>query len=61
MTVQAKKEAPQRDEAAEVLALHKGDPIEAIRTLLAERDSLEERLATAVVIMGTGYTRGWRP
>lgn len=35
MTVQAKKEAPQRDEAAEVLALHKGDPIEAIRTLLA--------------------------
>ena len=60
MTAEATKEAP-RDEAAEVLALHKGDPIEAIRTLLAERDCLEERLATAVVIMGTGYTRGWRP
>ncbi len=61
MTAEAKREAPQRDEAAEVLALHKGDALEAIRTLLEERDNLEERLATAVVIMGTGYTRGWRP
>jgi hypothetical protein len=61
MTAEAKREAPQRDEAAEVLALNKGDPIEAIRSLLAERARLEERLATAVVIMGSGYTRGWRP
>lgn len=61
MTAEAQREAHQRDEAAEVLAFHKGDPIEAIRTLLAVRDSLEERLATAVVVMGTGYTRGWRP
>ncbi|MBD9375602.1 hypothetical protein IB238_23625 [Rhizobium sp. ARZ01] len=61
MTAEAKKEEPPRDEAAEVLKLHHGDAMEAIRTLLAERDSLEERLATAVIILGTGYTRGWRP
>ena len=61
MTAVAEKEEPLVDEAAEVLKFHKGDAIEALRTLLAERDSLEERLATAVVIMGAGYARGWRP
>lgn len=45
--------APQRrddtvpDEAMEILDLHKGDALEALRTLIAERDAVEERLAFA--------------
>jgi hypothetical protein len=35
------------DEAREILALHKGDALEALRTLIAERDAVEERLAFA--------------
>lgn len=50
-----------KDEAFEVLALHDWDALEAIRTVLAERDAVEERLRIAVVAMGRGYTRGWRP
>ncbi len=50
-----------KDEAFEVLALHDWDALEAIRTVLAERDAIEERLRIAAVVMGRGYTRGWRP
>lgn len=48
-------------EAFEVLALHDWDPLEAIRTLLAERDAVEERLRIAVIAMGRGSSRGWKP
>lgn len=50
-----------RDEATEILALHNGDALEALRTLIAERDATEERLAIATLVMGRGYPRGWRP
>lgn len=50
-----------KDEAFEVLALHNWDALEAVRTLLAERDAVEEKLRIARVVMGRGYTRGWKP
>ncbi|MCJ8051688.1 hypothetical protein GB928_004140 [Shinella curvata] len=50
-----------KDEAFEVLALHDWDALEAIRTVLAERDAVEERLRIAAIAMGRGYTRGWKP
>lgn len=40
-----------REEAAEILALHNGDALEALRTMIAERDAVEERLAIATMIM----------
>lgn len=53
--------AAAQDEAAEVLRLHDGNALEALRTLIAERDAVEDRLAIAVLAMGRGFTRGWRP
>lgn len=50
-----------KNEAMEVLALHDWDALEAIRTVLAERDAVEERLRIAAIAMGRGYTRGWKP
>lgn len=55
------KELAVQDEAIEVLRLHNGNALEALRTLIAERDAVEERLAIAIVAMGRGFTRGWRP
>lgn len=40
-----------REEATEILALHNGNALEALRTLIAERDAVEERLAVATLIM----------
>ena len=40
-----------REEAVEILALHNGDALEALRTMIAERDAVEERLAIATMIM----------
>lgn len=40
-----------RKEAVEILALHDGDTLEALRTLIAERDAVEERLAIATLVM----------
>ena len=37
------------DEAFELLALHDWDVIEALRTVLAERDALEEQLQVAAI------------
>lgn len=48
-------------EAFEVLALHDWDALEAIRTVLAERDAVEERLRMAVIAMGRGASRSWEP
>lgn len=56
----ATKEEPLLDEAAAILALHNGDAVEAIRTLLAERDAVEEKLRSAAIAMGHGFARGWR-
>lgn len=38
-----------KDEAFELLALHDWDVIEALRTVLAERDALEEQLQVAAI------------
>lgn len=40
-----------RKEAVEILALHDGDALEALRTLIAERDAVEERLTIATLVM----------
>lgn len=40
-----------REEAVEILALHKGDALEALRTMIAERDAVEERLAMATLVL----------
>jgi len=55
------KEEMPTDEAENILALHQGDALEALRTVIAERDAIEERLRIANLVMGRGYTRGWRP
>lgn len=55
------KRQPIEEEAVEILALHEGNALEALRTMIAERDAIEERLAFATLAMGRGYTRGWRP
>jgi hypothetical protein len=39
------------EEATEILALHNGNALEALRTLIAERDAVEERLAVAMLVM----------
>lgn len=39
------------EEAFEILAFHGGDALEALRTLIAERDAVEERLAIAMLAM----------
>jgi len=59
--VQQRRESAARDEATEVLRLHDGNALEALRTLIAERDAVEDRLAIAILAMGRGFTRGWRP
>ncbi|ANH08572.1 hypothetical protein [Shinella sp. HZN7] len=59
--VHQRKEPAAQDEAIEVLRLHDGNALEALRTLIAERDAVEERLAIATLVMGRGFTRGWRP
>lgn len=40
-----------REEALEILALHNGDALEALRTMIAERDAVEEQLAIATLVM----------
>lgn len=47
-----------REEAAEILALHNGNALEALRTLIAERDAVEERLAVATLIMRRQWEAG---
>ncbi|MGQ3211473.1 MAG: hypothetical protein ACT6U0_03905 [Shinella sp.] len=47
------------DEAKEILDLHKGDALEALRTLIAERDAVEERLSFAR-LAGRMHVRGRR-
>ncbi len=46
-----------KDEAMAVLALHDWDALEAIRTVLAERDAVEDRLRIAAIAMGRGLTQ----
>lgn len=56
-----RREPVAQDEASEILHLHHGNALEALRTLIAERDAVEDRLAMAIIAMGRGFTRGWRP
>ena len=38
-----------REEAMAILALHNGNALEALRTMIAERDAVEERLTMATL------------
>ncbi|MDQ0323552.1 hypothetical protein QO002_005758 [Pararhizobium capsulatum DSM 1112] len=49
------------DEIASVLAWHDGDVRASIRTLLGDLKQAREQLAFAELIMGTGFSRGWKP
>jgi hypothetical protein len=48
-------------EASAIIGYHDGNAAAAVVTLLIERDDLLERLAIARIVMGEGYTRGWKP
>jgi hypothetical protein len=50
-----------QEEAAEILALHNGDALEALRTLIAERDAVEEQLAIATLVMRRKWETVGRP
>ncbi|MCV3738878.1 hypothetical protein OCK02_22080 [Rhizobium sp. TRM96647] len=41
------------DQAAAILEMHDGNALEAFRTLLAERDAVEEKLRVAAIAMAT--------
>ena len=56
MTLSGRRTQPAgREEAVEILALHNGDALEALRTMIAERDAVEERLAVAKLGMARRY------
>ncbi|QRI64808.1 hypothetical protein JQ506_07395 [Shinella sp. PSBB067] len=56
MTLSGRRTQPAgREEAVEILALHNGDALEALRTMIAERDAVEERLAVATLGMARRY------
>jgi hypothetical protein len=44
-----------------VLEAAGGDPLVAIRSLLADADFLRHQLYTASCIMSSGMARGWKP
>lgn len=52
---------PERQEAEQILAYHDGNAVEAIHTMIIERDELFRRLLISQLAMGWGFTRGWRP
>lgn len=49
------------DLAQSVLQACGGDPLLAIRELLADADFLRDQLYTASCIMSSGMARGWKP
>ncbi len=49
------------DLAQSVLQACGGDPLIAIRELLADADFLRDQLYTASCIMSSGMARGWKP
>lgn len=57
----AETQTPSVDLAQSVLTACGGDPLLAIRELLADADFLREQLVTASYMMSSGMGRGWRP
>lgn len=53
MNVATADEPPRMDQAAAILEMHDGNALEAFRTLLAERDAVEEKLRVAAIAMAT--------
>jgi len=53
--------SPELDLAVSVLAAAGGDPLVAIRSLLADADFLRGQLFIASSLMSKGIGRGWRP
>jgi len=60
MSAATSEGSPPLDEAVAILELHNGNALEAIRSLLAERDAVEEKLRATAIAMGHGFDRGWR-
>ncbi|TBE45468.1 hypothetical protein ELH02_14330 [Rhizobium ruizarguesonis] len=55
-------QSPQEVDLAEsVLKAAGGDPLVAIRSLLADADFPRDQLCTASCIMSSGMARGWKP
>jgi hypothetical protein len=52
---------PQVDLVDAMICAHGGDARRAVRELMADADFLRDQLATAAMLMGQGYTRGWLP
>jgi len=52
---------PEPDLAASVLKAAGGDPLVAIRSLLADADFLRDQLFIASSLMSKGIGRGWKP
>lgn len=55
------KSSAEVDLAASVLKAAGGDPLVAIRELLADADFLRDQLFIASSLMSKGISRGWRP
>jgi hypothetical protein len=52
---------PELDLAVSVLVAAGGDPLVAIRSLLADADFLRDQLFIASSLMSKGIGRGWKP
>ena len=44
-----------------MIAAYGGDARQAVRELMLDADFLRDQLQMAVLCMGRGYTRGWKP
>lgn len=55
------RELTLEEEAKNIVDLHDGDGLQAVMTLLVEMDALQDRLWSAKIAMGCGFTRGWKP
>ncbi|CUW87413.1 hypothetical protein [Agrobacterium genomosp. 2] len=53
--------SPEPDLAVSVLKAAGGDPLVAIRSLLADADFLRDQLYIASCVMSAGMARGWKP
>ena len=49
------------DEVREALAVHDGDPLATIATLIEDLSFLRSELAAAEQLLSKGYGRGWLP
>lgn len=51
----------EEDLAQAILDAHGGDALAALRTVIADASFLHDQLWTALLLIGSGYARGWKP